>query len=278
MNAPLRLRIFHLFPRHMSLYGDLGNVITLTERLRARDMEAIVTPVNPGERPNLQEADLLFMGGGQDRGQKLVASHLLQLGDEIRQLVSNGLPALTICGGFQLFAHYFRTVDGNELPGISVFDGYTIGGSRRCIGNVIVDASDLFASWRSTTGTDTSPGPNGNATDDKPATLVGFENHSGLTYLAGSTRTLGPLVVGYGNLGDGSGEGAVINNAVGTYLHGPILPKNPHLADHLLLAALRRRFGHELTLTPLDDTIEWQAHRAAVERAYTARTSHLFQN
>ena len=278
MNVAPRIRIVHLYPRHMSLYGDLGNVITLVARLRARGLEADVLPVHPGERPSLAEADILFMGGGQDRGQKLVAPHLQQLGADIRELVSDGLPVLTICGGFQLFAHHFKTVDGEELPGISVFDGHTVGGTRRCIGNVVVDATELFASWGGPTGAGASRDPAGSSAGDGATTLVGFENHSGLTYLSGSTRTLGPLLVGYGNLGDGSGEGAVLHNAVGTYLHGPILPKNPHLADHLLLAALRRRFGVDVTLAPLDDAVEWQAHRAAVERARTARTSHLFQS
>lgn len=284
MSPPDRIRIVHLYPRHMSLYGDLGNVITLAYRLRARGLEAEVIQVNPGDRPDLTQADLLFMGGGQDRGQKLVAPHLQELGEDIRSLVAGGLPALVICGGFQLFAHYFRTVDGDELPGIGVFPGYTLGGTRRCIGNAVVDVTELFATWGeySSRANPSAPSPRPPAmppaADERRVTLVGFENHSGLTYLEPSTRTLGPLVVGYGNVGDGSGEGAIVHNAVGTYLHGPILPKNPHLADRLLLAAVRRRRGPEATLPPLDDTVEWRAHDAAVVRAHIARTSHLFQS
>ncbi len=272
MTAPLPVRIFHLYPRHMNLYGDLGNVVTLVSRLRWRGLDAEVVPVDPGDHPDLSGADLLFMGGGQDRGQKLVATHLVELGGQIRELVSDGLPVLTICGGFQLFGHFFRTVDGDELPGISVFDGYTLGGTKRCIGNVVVDTAALFASRRA----------QGSGLEalfaGHPTTLVGFENHSGLTYLQGGTSTLGPVLVGFGNAGDGTGEGAIVHNAIGTYLHGPVLPKNPHLADFLLSAALHRRYGTDATLTALDDTAELRAHAAAIERARTARTSHLFQS
>lgn len=277
MSTPLRLRLLHLFPRHMNLHGDVGNLITLVARLRARGFDAEIIPVNPGDRPCIEEADLLFLGGGQDRGQRQVAPHLQLLGDDIRASVSSGTPALVVHGGFQLFARHLRTADGEELPGISVFDAYTTTGAQRCVGNAVVDAKDLFATWGGAPYADSSSDSAEVGGSDRPTTLVGFENHNGLTHLGGSTRALGPLLTGYGNLGDGSAEGAVVHNAVGTYLHGPILPKNPHLADHLLLTALRRRYGPEVKLIPLDDTVEWQAHHAAVERALTTKTTRLLR-
>lgn len=269
----LRVTIAHLFPKQMNLYGDLGNIVALVQRLAWRGLRAEVVQVHPGDRPNLSEVDLLFMGGGQDRGQRLVATHLVAMGESIREEIARGLAALVVCGGFQLFGHGFKTVQGDELPGISVFDAYTVGGKRRCIGNVVVDASEVVKTWKQEAeelGCD-------RITTKWPSTLVGFENHSGLTTIRGETKVLGPLIRGYGNLGDGSGEGALKGHVVGTYLHGPVLPKNPHLADWLLMAAVARRYADASVLDPLDDTVELEAHKAAIARAQTARTAHLFQ-
>ncbi len=264
------LRIYHLFPRHMNLYGDLGNIIALTMRLHWRGLPCEVIGVNPGDRPDFGRADLLFMGGGQDRGQKLVAAYLEEMGPDIRREVDDGLPALTICGGYQLFGHHFRTSEGDTLPGISVFDAHTEGGSRRLIGNVVAELGDTAAAW--------VPAEGRSGESAALRTLVGFENHSGLTYLHEGTPALARVLVGSGNQGDGGGEGALYRNAVGTYLHGSLLPKNPHVADHLLAVALRRRGYAGLPLAPLDDQVELRAHATALERARTARTTHLFQS
>lgn len=267
MTASLGIHIFHLYPRHMNLHGDAGNVTVLVSRMRRRGFCVEVTQVDPGDHPDLSQADLLFLGGGQDQGQRAIAAHLFQLGEQIRGLVAKGLPALAVSGGFQLFTRYFRTTDGDELPGISVFDGYTVDGTKRCVGNVVVNAAILFAAYPSQHANPAAP------LESYPHTLVGFENHSGLTYLQDETSTLGPVIVGCGNKGDGSGEGAVVNNAIGTYLHGPVLPKNPHLADLLLSTALRHRYGSEIDLEPLDDTVELRAHTVAIERAQATRTA-----
>lgn len=269
------LRIFHLFPRHMNLYGDLGNIIALTKRLEWRGLPWEVVGVNPGDHPDFRSADLLFLGGGQDRGQKLIAGYLEEMGPDIKREVEEGLPALTICGGYQLFGHYFLTMDGDTLPGISVFDAHTEGGSRRCIGNLVAELGEIASGWAR------SEGRAGEAAALR--TLVGFENHSGLTYLHGDTAPLAQVVVGMGNLGDGGGEGAVYKNVIGTYLHGSLLPKNPHVTDHLLTAALERHSRlhpgpTQLPLAPLDDSVELRAHAAALERAHSARTAHLFQS
>jgi len=254
----------------MNLYGDLGNIIALTMRLQWRGLAFEVIGVNPGDRPDFGRADLLFMGGGQDRGQKLVAAYLETMGPDIRREVNDGLPALAVCGGYQLFGHYFHTYEGDTLPGISVFDAHTEGGSRRLVGNMVAELSNAAALWAST---EERAGESAEL-----RTLVGFENHSGLTFLHEGTPALAKVLVGSGNAGDGCSEGALYRNAIGTYLHGSLLPKNPHVADHLLSVALRRRGYAGLPLAPLDDQVELRAHAAALERARTAHTAHLFES
>lgn len=242
----------------MNLYGDLGNITTLVRRMHERAIDVDVIDIKRGDKADFQYADIVFMGGGQDKGQKAIASDLKKRGKEIRGEVERGLVALTICGGFQLFGKYFKTIDGERLDGISVFDAYTEGSDQRCIGNIVVDVSDIAKSWH---------------TDIK--TLVGFENHSGLTYLNGNTNPLGKVKIGYGNTGEKKYEGAVYKNCYGTYLHGPVLPKNPHFADHLILSALKRRYGRSATMKKIDNSIELDAHNAAIARAKTAKTVHI---
>lgn len=251
-----KLTIFHLYPDAMNLYGDLGNVVTLVRRMHERAISVDVLNIKRGDKADFKYADIIFMGGGQDRGQKAIKDDLLKRGKEIKREVDRGLVALTVCGGFQLFGKYFKTRDGEMLEGISVFDAYTVGSDKRCIGNIVVDVKN--ESWSSSLGT-----------------LVGFENHSGLTYLEGETKPLGKVMIGYGNTGDKKYEGAIYKNAYGTYLHGPVLPKNPHFADHLILSALKRRYGRIASLKNIDNSIEISAHKAALERARTAKTVHI---
>lgn len=242
----------------MNLYGDLGNVTTLVKRSHDRDIDIDLLDIKRGDKADFKYADLVFMGGGQDRGQKIITPDLKKRGKEIKEEIEKGLPALTICGGFQLFGKYFKTSDGETLEGISVFDAYTIGSNKRCIGNIVVNIGDLAKEW-----------------DTSTKTLVGFENHSGLTYVEGDTKPLGKVAKGYGNTGDSTFEGAVYKNCYGTYLHGPVLPKNPHFADYLILSALKRRYGKSAKLSPLDDTTELTAHKSAIARAKTAKTVHI---
>jgi len=251
-----KLTIFHLYPDAMNLYGDLGNITTLVRRMHERAIDVDVIDIKRGDRADFKRADIIFVGGGQDRGQKAIADDLAKRGKEIKSEIEKGLVALTVCGGFQLFGKYFKTIGGEMLEGISVFDAYTVGSDKRCIGNIAIDISEQ--SWK--TG---------------PKTLVGFENHSGLTYLEGKTKPLGKVMIGYGNTGEKKYEGAVYKNCYGTYLHGPVLPKNPHFADHLILSALRRRYGRSASLKKIDDSIEISAHEAAVQRAKTAKTVHI---
>lgn len=234
-----KLVIAHLYPREMNIYGDAGNVLTLVKRLEWRDYEAEVRPVEIGESFDFSQADIVFGGGGQDRGQLLVGQDLLERGEALRQATADGLPMLLVCGLYQLFGRGFTTLEGQDIPGLNIFRAITQGGGERLIGNIVIES------------------PFGR--------LVGFENHSGQTLLEPEQQSLGRVLKGYGNDLKSHQEGAITNNVIGTYLHGPILPKNPTLADHLLLTALNRRHG--LTkLAPLDDSLERAAARSAAER------------
>jgi len=244
----MHLRIAHLYPLQMNIYGDRGNILTLVQRARWRGVEVEVDGIDVGRPADLPAYDLAFFGGGQDSNQALVADDFLRAtGPALQEAVEDGLVVLAICGGYQLMGRYFRTHSGEELPGIGLFDAWTVGGKKRLIGNVVVE-------W-------------GDAPENAPArTLVGFENHSGRTYLGPGCRPLGRVLAGYGNNAEDGTEGAVYRNAHGCYLHGSLLPKNPHLADHLIRTALQRRYGPEAVLPPLDDRSEWAAHQAMVRR------------
>jgi len=237
------LRICHLYPELMNIYGDRGNVIALARRCAWRDIEVIVHSLSLGERLDPDLYDLYFIGGGQDREQILVCEDLSsEKGEALRRAVEEGAALLSICGGYQLLGNSFLTCTGEDLPGIGLFDVRTVGGETRFIGNVAV-ACDL---------------------EGAEGVLVGFENHSGRTRLGPSCRPLGRVIKGYGNNGEDGWEGCVHRNAIGTYLHGSLLPKNPRLADWLLLQALRRRYDLE-SLPRLDDRLETSAHRAALD-------------
>jgi hypothetical protein len=185
------------------------------------------------------------MGGGQDREQRRIAEDLaIGKGEALRKAAEGSVAMLAVCGGYQLFGRYYRPAAGEELPGVAVFDAWTVHpgeGARRCIG-------DVAARWEG-------------------GTLVGFENHGGRTYLGSGARPLARVERGFGNNGEDGGEGAVYRNAYGTYLHGSLLPKNPRFTDHLLRLALNRRYG-EVELAPLDDSIEEAAHAAALRVAH----------
>lgn len=239
------LRICHLYPELMNIYGDRGNIITLVQRCRWRGLGVEVAEVSIGEPIDPARHDLYFMGGGQDREQILVCEDLHEgKREQVHAAVEEGACFLTICGGYQLFGKYFRTYTGEELPGIEVFDAWTVGGEVRFIGNVV-------AEWEDAAG--------------RARTLVGFENHSGRTYLGPGAAPLARVEVGYGNNGEDGREGCRVRNAIGTYLHGSLLPKNPRLADELIRLALSRRYG-DVELVPLGDGLEERAHAAALKR------------
>ena len=241
----LSLRLVHLYPDLMNVYGDRGNVLTLVRRAQWRGIAIEVEDVSVGDRIDPRETDLIFFGGGQDREQTVVSQDFVtEKAEVVREAVEDGAALLSVCGGYQLLGQSYTTVDGQELPGAGLFDVRSVPGPRRHIGNVLIE-TDLDGSNR---------------------TLVGFENHSGRTYLGTGVKPLGRTVVGAGNNGEDGTEGAVYRSAIGCYLHGSLLPKNPWLADRLLSDALRHHTGASMQLAPLDDRLEQEAHDAVAAR------------
>lgn len=241
----MEVRIAHLYPSLMNIYADRGNIITLVWRCRWRGIEVTVDEFELGITPNWLDYDLFYLGGGQDREQQLVCQDLKEKGAGLREAVEAGAVLLSICGGYQLLGEYYRTAGGETMEGVSLFKAHTIAGTKRCIGNVVVEAS--IGGHR--------------------LILAGFENHSGKTYLDEGQRPLGRVISGYGNNSEDKTEGIIYRSAIGTYLHGPLLPKNPDLADLLLARALSYRYRREINLPPLDDNLEKAAHQVAVKRA-----------
>jgi CobQ-like glutamine amidotransferase family enzyme len=238
-----RLRLGHLYPALMNVYGDRGNIICLERRCRLRGIELEVVPLGLREPVVPAAVDLLFIGGAQDREQRLVAEDLRAKAGALREAVEAGVPMLAVCGGYQLAGRFYRGADGEELPGVGLLDLYTLHPgpkAKRLIGNVVV-------LWQ-----------------DKE--LVGFENHGGRTFLGPGCQPLGRVLHGFGNDGESGWEGARYRNLFGTYLHGPLLLKNPAFADHLLSLALARKYG-DGSLEPLDDGLELRAHAAALAAA-----------
>ena len=244
MTTDRTLTIAWLYGSKMNIYGDRGNVLALAQRARWRGIEPDVREVGLGE-PIPAEADIFFFGGGQDQAQIAVSKDLAGAkGEAIREAVEGGAALLSVCGGYQLLGHEYRPQNADPLPGIGLFDVDSEAGSERFIGNVVVDSR-----W---------------------GALVGFENHSGLTFLGDAATPLGKVRVGRGNNGKDGTEGVVYKHAIGSYLHGSLLPKNPVLADWLLAAGLRRRYGAD-DLPPLPNGIEEAAHASAVARAVATR-------
>jgi hypothetical protein len=233
------ITVVHLYPREMNIYGDTGNVIALRRRLEWRGIPTRVEAVGISGEYDFTKADIVVAGGGEDLSQMRVADDLQSRAGEVRRAVEDGVVFLTVCGTYQLFGHRFVTADGEEIPGIGVFDAETIGGGTRMIGNIVVDS------------------PVG--------AMVGFENHSGRTMLGSGQAAIGTVVRGFGNNDTTGEEGAVTVNAFGTYLHGSVLPKNPLFADDLIARALRRQ-GESGELEPLDDSVERAAAESAASR------------
>lgn len=240
----LKISIAHLYPKLLNLYGDLGNVITLKKRCEWRGIEVDFEEINIGD--SIKDHDLYFIGGGQDKQQEEVQAELFSQKSELISQRDDGAVFLGICGGYQLFGHYYQPHGKDKLQGVSLMDAYTVAGSKRFIGNVTVKTNFLI----------------------NPPTLVGFENHSGLTYLEGDSKPLGIVQIGNGNNGKDGYEGGRYKNVFGTYLHGSLLPKNPHFADYLISLALEKRYGERIELFGLDDKFELEAHESVVGKSY----------
>lgn len=224
------ITIVHLYPRSMNTYGDTGNIICLRQRCLWRNLEVKIVGVEIGENIPSQ-SDLYFIGGGQDAAQSAVAQDIQRHAERLLKDTEQGVPSLSICGGYQLFGRAYHPFEGEPLPGITLFPTETFASKQRMIGNIVIRLSENFS-------------------DLSPSLAVGFENHSGKTKLDIGATPLGSVVHGFGNNGDDNTEGCVVKNAIGCYMHGSLLPKNPNLADWLLGKASKE------PIAPLNDTLE----------------------
>lgn len=237
------LVIGYLYGDLMNIYGDGGNITALQKRAEWRDIKVEVKKISLKDKLKRGGVDLFFFGGGQDQAQEIVARDLESSGKGkiIKAEVERGIPLLSICGGYQLLGEYYQPQKGPKLSGVGLFPAYTVASNQRMIGNIV-------------------------ARMDCTNYLVGFENHSGKTYLKEDGQPLGKVVKGFGNNGEDQTEGCIYKNAIGCYMHGSLLPKNPHLADWLLSKALEVKYGKTVNLKPLDDSLELQAHQKAISK------------
>lgn len=243
----MRLRVGHLYPDYLNIYADRGNIAVLARRAALRGHELVVDAVGLGSELRPGDHDLLYVGGGQDREQALVAPDLAAKGEAIREAVGDGAALLAVCGGYQLLGRGYRGRDGSFMPGVGLFAHETVAGTTRMIGDVLLECS-------------LEPG--------ERRTLAGFENHAGRTLLDAGAEPLGRVVHGFGNDGESGYEGCRVGRAIGTYLHGPLLPRNPWLADWLLSQALAHATSEDpIPLDPLADDLADEAHRVAASRA-----------
>jgi CobQ-like glutamine amidotransferase family enzyme len=245
VSAADRILVGHLYPSYLNIYADRGNIAVLAARSAWRGVELEVRTIAPGELMPA-DVDLFYVGGGQDREQALIAPDLASRGPALTEAVAGGAAVLAVCGGYQLLGRFYRDRSGNELPGAGVLPLHTVAGERRMIGDVLLEC-------------ELEPGVK--------RTLAGFENHAGRTILDDGAEPLGRVLAGFGNDGESGYEGCRAGRAIGTYLHGPLLPRNPWLADWLLAQALAHRTGEAPTLTPLADDLEADAHAVSSARA-----------
>ncbi|MCY0876711.1 MAG: glutamine amidotransferase [Firmicutes bacterium] len=249
MNRPLR--VAHLFPELLNLYADRGNLAVLRARAVVRGIDLEVVPIRLGEPLNLAELDMVLLGGGSDKEQMQVASMLPQYQSDLHYAVEAGMPMLAVCGGYQLLGDYYETLGGDLVKGLRLVEMYTKAEpGTRLVGNIAIECSSIPGVVRQT--------------------VVGFENHQGRTYHP--YLPLGKVLSGYGNNGRDGLEGLHHLGVIGTYIHGPLLPKNPHLADYLLTKARAFR-GVQEPLVELDDTLEWRAHEHVLQMLGISKTT-----
>ena len=242
MMGAMEILIGILYPSLLGLYGDRGNAMIVKKRAERQGLIASLIPIEIGSTPSFTGLDLLIGGGGQDCEQELIQADLLAKGRELRAAVEDGLPFLAICGTYQLLGHYYQTAMGERHQGLGLLDLATIAEPHRLVGNISLQCENLALSR---------------------GTLAGFENHSGRTYL-GNCKPIGRVLHGHGNNGLDLTEGAVHHHCIGTYLHGPVLALNPHLADFLVDSALMRRYGSHYYAEP--EGLELETHLAALSR------------
>lgn len=241
----MELKILWMYHNLMDLYGDKGNTEVLRVRAEKRGIKAIVDTCTLGEEKDICDYDLFFLGGGADREQQLIYKDLLDRRDNIEKAMNEKTAFLLICGGYQMFGKYYKDQDGNVIDSLGFFDYYTVASDRdhRCIGNIAIEAQ----------------------MDGETFKAVGFENHGGQTENVSSP--FAKVLSGHGNTFDGGAEGFLNEQVLATYMHGPLLPKNPKIADKIIERALKKRYG-EVHLDPLDDTIENKARDVMLERLH----------
>ncbi|MDL2246355.1 glutamine amidotransferase [Methanobrevibacter sp. OttesenSCG-928-K11] len=239
----MELNIMDMYSDILNVYGDIGNLTCINERCKWRGIEVNNKSFSIGsnEKLDFDNIDMILIGGGSDKGQSVVSEDLLKHRSELENYLNNGGVLLAICGSYQMFGNNYHDIDGENIQCLEMFDIETHAESNRLIGNILVE----------------------NSIGLTPKTLVGFENHAGRTYH--NYNPLGEVKVGHGNNDENKYEGMVYKNFIGTYLHGPFLPKNPHIADYIILNALKNKYEVE-KLTSLDDTIEINAHNSMVNK------------
>ena len=242
----MKIVVGHLYPDYLNIYADRGNLAVFDRRAAWRGHELVVDDIGPEDTFAPDTYDLLYIGGGQDREQALIAPDLAAKGEAIKAAVEGGAALLAVCGGYQLLGRFYRDRSGEELPGVGLVPQHTVAGERRMIGDVLLECK---------------------LGSERPRTVAGFENHAGRTYLDEDAEPLGRVVAGFGNDGESGYEGCRVGRALGTYLHGPLLPRNPWLADWLLAQALVRRTGQAPVFAELADELEAEAHLVSSSRA-----------
>lgn len=243
----MKINIGWLYPDLMNTYGDRGNIIALNYRAKMMGIDAIVNKISINEPGNsISKMDIIFMGGAQDKQQEIVNQDLKNKGEFLKKAINDGVPGLYVCGAYQFLGKYYKEADGNIINGIGAFDLYTESPGLnvpRCIGNIVIE-SKLFPGIK----------------------LVGFENHGGRTYLADKKLAFATVIKGYGNNGEDETEGIFYKNSFGTYLHGPILPKNPELADYLIKKAVERKYRKNVRLRKVDNIMENKAREFVISK------------
>ncbi|EPY2275957.1 type 1 glutamine amidotransferase [Clostridium sporogenes] len=238
----MELNICHLYPDLLNVYGDIGNILVLKYRAQQRGIKINVSNVSIKDSFPIDKYDIALFGGGQDYEQAIVSKDMVETKkDDLTEYIEKGKVLLAICGGYQLLGKYYTTPEGEKLDGLNILDIYTEGGDTRFIGNTVIKNEDFNE------------------------TYVGFENHSGRTYI-GNLKPLGKVITGYGNNGEDHQEGCIYKNTFGTYFHGSLLSKNPELADRLLSTALKNKYGEDIELESLDDNLEFKAKEFIINR------------
>jgi CobQ-like glutamine amidotransferase family enzyme len=237
----MELKIINMYPNILNLYGDIGNLICIKQRCNWRGIEVNIENLTIDNEVSINETDMIFIGGGSDRDQNIVSSHLLKQKKELENFIDEKKVILAICGSYQMFGSSYNDADNEKIPCLEIFDIETISQKNRLTGNIIIE----------------------NNLGLEPKEIVGFENHEGRIYH--NYNPLGSVKLGYGNNEERKNEGMIYNNFIASYLHGPLLPKNPHLADHMILTTLKNKYDIK-SLDKIDDTIEINAYNTVIKR------------